>query len=243
MLYVACLVLAYFLGAIPTSYWIARRVAGIDLREHGSGNLGATNVFRTLGGRWGGLVLVLDMLKGAVPVLLMTALLAARTPHAPLPLHLPPDVLRIAAGFVAAIGHTLSPFVGWHGGKGISTTAGAFSVLAPYPLITVLVVWGIAFAFGRIVSLASLCAAIALPVAVAFFEWRSASFSKTIFGFTLVIVIWVLFKHRANIRRLADGTESQLREGRRGAAPRARGDDTDHADADGRRHTGRGHGA
>jgi len=220
VLYVGCLVLAYFLGAIPTSYWIARRVAGIDLREHGSGNLGATNVFRTLGGRWGGLVLFIDMLKGAVAVLLMTALLGARTAHAPLPLHLPPDVLRIAAGFVAAIGHTLSPFVGFHGGKGISTTAGAFSVLAPYPLITVLVIWGITFAFGRIVSLASLCATIALPAAVAFFEWRSESFSKTIFGFTLVIVIWVLFKHRANIRRLADGTESQLREGKH-AAPQS----------------------
>jgi glycerol-3-phosphate acyltransferase PlsY len=215
VLYVVCLVLAYFLGAIPTSYWIARRVAGIDLREHGSGNLGATNVFRTLGGWWGGLVLLLDMLKGAVPVLLMSLLLSTRTTHTPLPLHLPPDVLRITAGFVAAIGHTLSPFVGFHGGKGISTTAGAFAVLAPYPLITVLVVWGIAFAFARIVSLASLCATIVLPVAVAFFEWRSESFSKTIFGFTLVIVAWVLFKHRANIRRLADGTESQLREGKR----------------------------
>ena len=236
MLYVACLVLAYFLGAIPTSYWIARRVAGIDLREHGSGNLGATNVFRTLGGWWGGLVLLLDMLKGAVPVLLMSVLLDARTAHAPLPLHLPPDVLRIAAGFVAAIGHTLSPFVGFHGGKGISTTAGAFSVLAPYPLITVLVVWGIAFAFGRIVSLASLCSTIVLPVAVAFFEWRSESFSKTIFGFTLVIVVWVLFKHRANIRRLADGTESELREGKR-SSPQPPAPD---AGADERRRTAKG---
>ena len=219
MLYVACLLFAYGLGAIPVSWIVAKRVRGLDLRRHGSGNLGATNVFRTLGARWGVLVLVLDMIKGAVPVLVMTWLLAHRHTHGPLPLHTPEDVLRIAAAFVAAMGHTLSPFVSFHGGKGVATTAGAYFVLAPYPLLVALGVFGIAFAATRIVSLGSLCAAGVLPVAVAFFEWRSGNFSKTIFGFTFAICAWVLFKHRANIRRLVDGTETELRAAAPGDAP------------------------
>ncbi len=210
MLYVGCFVLAYALGAVPTAFLVARRVRGIDLRRHGSGNLGATNVFRTLGPWWGVLVLVLDMAKGALPVALMTALLAGRAPGVPLPLHIPPDVLRIAAGFAAAVGHTLSPFVGFHGGKGVATTAGAYAILAPYPILVGLAVFGLVFAFTRIVSLGSLSAAAALPVAVAFFEWRSEQFSKTIFGFTLVIAAWVIWKHRANIHRLQRGTEPPL---------------------------------
>jgi acyl phosphate:glycerol-3-phosphate acyltransferase len=220
VLYVACLLLAYCLGAIPTSWIVARRVAGIDLRHHGSGNLGATNVFRTLGARWGVLVLVLDMVKGAIPVLIMTWLLAHRHTHGPLPLHTPEDVLRIAAGFVAAMGHTLSPFLSFHGGKGVATTAGAYFVLAPYPILVACAVFGLVFALARIVSLASLAAAAVLPVAVAFFEWRSGDFSKTIFGFTLAIAAWVLWKHRANIRRLADGTEGELKAAPDGAAPK-----------------------
>lgn len=210
MLYVGCFLLAYALGAIPTAFLVARRVRGIDLRRHGSGNLGATNVFRTLGPWWGVLVLVLDMAKGALPVALMTALLAGRAPGDPLPLHIPPDVLRIAAGFAAAVGHTLSPFVGFHGGKGVATTAGAYAILAPYPILVGLAVFGLVFAFTRIVSLGSLSAAAVLPVAVAFFEWRSEQFSKTIFGFTLVIAAWVIWKHRANIHRLQRGTEQPL---------------------------------
>ena len=210
MLYVGCFLLAYFLGAIPTAYLVGRGVRGIDLRRHGSGNLGATNVFRTLGPRWGVTVLIADMAKGALPVLLMTWLLAGRAPGTPLPLHIPPDVLRIAAGFAAAVGHTLSPFVGFHGGKGVATTAGAYFVLVPYPTLVGLGVFGAVFAVTRIVSLGSLSAAAILPVAVAFFEWRSAQFSKTIFGFTLAIVTWVIWKHRANIRRLQEGTEEPL---------------------------------
>lgn len=210
MLYVGCFLLAYCLGAIPTAFLVARRVRGIDLRHHGSGNLGATNVFRTLGPWWGVLVLLLDMIKGAVPVLAMTLLLAGRDPAGTLPLHLPPDVLRIAAGFAAALGHTLSPFVGFHGGKGVATTAGAYAILAPYPILAGVAVFGVIFAFTRIVSLSSLSAAAVLPIAVAYFEWKSEQFSKTIFGFTLIIVAWVIWKHRANIRRLQDGSEKPL---------------------------------
>lgn len=210
MLLIACLVLSYFVGAIPTSFLIARRVKGLDLRRHGSGNLGATNVFRTVGAAWGVLVLLLDMAKGVLPVLAMTALVNAHPAGRPLPLHLPGDVLRVAAGLMAAVGHTLSPFVGFHGGKGVATTAGAYFVLAPYPTLTALAVFGIAFAVTRIVSLGSLCAAAVMPVAVAYFEWKSEGFSKTIFTLTLAVAAWVIWKHRANIHRLQTGTEKPL---------------------------------
>ncbi|MBU0743355.1 glycerol-3-phosphate 1-O-acyltransferase PlsY [bacterium] len=210
MLLILVLLLSYLLGAIPFSFIVAKRLRGIDLREHGSGNLGATNVFRTLGPWWGLLVLLLDMAKGAVAVLAMTAVTATWPGGQPTPLHLPPDLWRIFAGFVAALGHTLSPFVGFHGGKGVATTSGAFFVLAPYPTLVALGAFAIMMAITRIVSLGSIVAAIVLPIAVGYFELRSEQFSKTIFVFTLVICLWVLVKHRTNIKRLQAGTEKPL---------------------------------
>lgn len=210
MLLIIVLLLAYLIGAIPFSFMIAKRVRGIDLREHGSGNLGATNVFRTLGPWWGVLVLLLDMAKGAAAVLAMTAVISTWPEGQATPLHLPPDLWRIFAGFFASLGHTLSPFVGFHGGKGVATTCGAFFVLAPYPTLVALGAFAIMMAITRIVSLGSIVAAVVLPIAVGYFEFRSEQFSKTIFVFTLIICLWVLFKHRANIKRLHAGTEKPL---------------------------------
>jgi len=213
MLLIVCLLCCYLLGAIPFSFLVARTVKKIDLRQHGSGNLGATNIFRTLGAGWGVLVLFLDMAKGAAAVLLMSWLVSQWPPGAPTPLHLPPDIWRILAGFVAAFGHTFSLFMDFHGGKGVATTAGAYFILAPFPTLITTVVFAGVFAITRIVSLASLCAAAVLPVAVAFFEWQSPQFSKTIFVFTLIICAWVIHKHRANIKRLQQGTEQRLSAG------------------------------
>ncbi len=210
MLLFVCLLCCYLIGSIPFSFIVARRVKGIDLRHHGSGNLGATNIFRTLGPGWGLLVLFLDMAKGAGAVLLMSWLVSLWPQGEPTPLHFPPDVWRILAGFLAAFGHTFSPFVDFHGGKGVATTAGAFFILAPYATLAATVVFAGVFAVTRIVSLASLCAAAVLPLAVAYFEWHSPHFSKTITAFTLVICIWVIHRHRANIKRLIQGTEKQL---------------------------------
>lgn len=210
MMLILVLVFAYLLGAVPFSFIIARRLRGIDLREHGSGNLGATNVYRTMGPGWGVLCLLLDMAKGAGAVLAMTAVTSSWPEGQVTPLHLPPDLWRIFAGFVTALGHTLSPFVGFHGGKGVATTSGAFFVLAPYPTLCALGAFAIMMAVTRIVSLGSIVAAVVLPLAVGYFELRSEQFSKTIFVFTLIICIWVVVKHRANIRRLAAGTEKPL---------------------------------
>ena len=210
MLIIPILLLAYLLGAVPFSYLITRRVAGIDLRTQGSGNLGATNVFRTIGPGWGVLVLVLDMAKGVLAVLIMSLYTDTWAVGAHTPLNGTPDLWRILAGVAASLGHTLSPFVGFHGGKGVATTCGAYFVLAPYPILVALTAFGAVMAATRIVSLGSICAAAVLPVAVAFFELKSATFSYTIFYFTLGISAWVIFKHRANIRRLRSGTEQPL---------------------------------
>ncbi len=210
MEFIPVLIAAYLLGAIPFSFIIGKRVRGIDLRRHGSGNLGATNVFRNLGPWWGVLALALDMAKGALAVLLASVVVANWPEGRSLPLHLPGDLWRILAGFVAMMGHSLSPFVGFHGGKGVATTCGAYFVLAPYPMLATLVVFGVVMGVTRIVSAASLCAAAILPLAVAFFEYQSPQFSKTIFIFTLVICLWVVYRHRANIQRLQDGNEKPL---------------------------------
>lgn len=210
MLLILVLILAYLMGAIPFSYIAGRRLRGIDLREHGSGNLGATNVYRTLGPGWALPVLLLDMSKGAGAVLLMTLVTSSWPEGQVTPLHLPPDLWRIFAGFAAALGHTLSPFVGFHGGKGVATTAGAFFVLAPYPTLIATAVFAVMMGLTRIVSLGSITAAIVLALSVGYFELRSEQFSKTIFVFTLIICTWVVIKHRANIRRLAEGTERPL---------------------------------
>lgn len=222
MLLILCCVVAYLLGSIPFSFIIGKQVKGIDLREFGSGNLGATNVYRTLGPGWGGLCLFLDMAKGALAVALMTLLVANWPAHEATPLHLPPDLYRIFAGFLASIGHTFSPFVGFRGGKGVATTAGAFAVLEPFPILIALVVFVAVLLASRIVSLASIAAAAVLPIATFFFEYQSTTpFSKTLFVFTAIISLWVIFKHRGNIRRLSAGTEEAFI-----GAPSRRLDDT-----------------
>lgn len=210
MLIILFLVIAFFLGSIPFSFIIGKRVKGIDLRDHGSGNLGSTNVFRNLGPGWGAVCLLLDMAKGAAAVALMTWLVNQWPEGQTTPFHITPDLFRIIAGFLASMGHTFSPFVDFHGGKGVATTGGAFAVLQPYAILATVVMFALVFLVTRIVSLASIVAAIVLPLAVIFFEWQSLETSKTIVIFTFAISIWVIFKHRANIGRLRDGTEGQL---------------------------------
>jgi glycerol-3-phosphate acyltransferase PlsY len=210
MLLILFLIIAFGLGSIPFSFIIGKRVKGIDLREHGSGNLGATNVFRNLGPWWGGLCLFLDMAKGAAAVGLMTWLVSTWPEGQATPFRITPDLFRIFAGVVASLGHTFSPFVNFHGGKGVATTAGAFAVLEPLAILVTTVSFLSVFLTTRIVSVASIAAAAILPWAVIFFEWRSLDTSKTLIWFTFIICGWVIFKHRGNIARLREGTEGQV---------------------------------
>ncbi len=209
MLLILFLILAFGLGSIPFSFIIAKQVKGIDLRHHGSGNLGATNVFRTLGSGWGSLCLFLDMAKGAAAVGLMTWLVSTWPEGQATPFHITPDLFRIFAGTAAALAHTFSPFVNFHGGKGVATTAGAFAVLEPLAVLVAVAAFLLMFLVTRIVSVGSIASAVTLPWAVVFFERRSLETSKTLIVFAFIVCGWVVFKHRANILRLRDGTEGQ----------------------------------
>lgn len=205
------LIAAYLLGSIPFSLIIGRRVKGIDLRQHGSGNLGATNVYRTLGPGWGGFCLLLDMAKGVAAVIVTTLIVGAWPPETAMPLRLTGDMFRILAGILAILGHSFSPFAGFKGGKGIATSFGVFLVLEPYPVLLAFGVFLAVFFATRIVSLGSLSAAAVFPWAVLLFEIRSPKpFSKTLIVFSFLVAGLVVWRHRENIGRLRTGTEKVL---------------------------------
>jgi glycerol-3-phosphate acyltransferase PlsY len=188
------LVLAYLVGATPTSYLVARLVYGVDLRNHGSGNLGATNVFRVLGWRAAVPVGLFDVAKGWAP-----AALFPRWDQAPEP------EWALAYGAAAIVGHVFSVFVRFRGGKGVATSAGVFTALAPWATLAALVVWVAAVAASRIVSLGSLLAAVTLPVAV---YWTDEP--MVTFWLAVGLAIFVIYAHRSNIGRLVRGEENRF---------------------------------
>jgi len=192
---------AYLVGGIPFSYLAGKLSRGIDLREHGSGNLGASNTYRILGGKIALVVLVLDIAKGLLPVILARPWDVGGLE----PYH------QLAAAIGAILGHLFSPYLRFSGGKGIATSAGAFAGLAPWAFACAMIVFGIVFTLRKIVSLASLSAAVTLPIAVYFtsFVGLAPSHATVLWGSVLIMVV-VIVKHRGNIRRLLDGTEPRL---------------------------------
>jgi glycerol-3-phosphate acyltransferase PlsY len=201
---------AYLLGAIPTSYLVARAVRGVDLREFGSRSLGATNLYRLLG--WGGAVPValFDVAKGAGPVLLWLSVGGGSAWWA------------LAIGSAAVLGHVFSPFVRFRGGKGVATAAGVFLAYLPGAIGADALVWtGLVVGTGY-VSVGSVSAAVAFPVLVAvLYPSRPEGLWAA-----LAVALFVIFNHRSNLRRLMAGTEARF--GRRGkAAPDAGGPGTE----------------
>jgi acyl phosphate:glycerol-3-phosphate acyltransferase len=200
------LVLGYVLGSIPASYLAGRWSKGIDLREQGSGNLGATNAFRTLG-IWVAIpVFICDLGKGALAVWLAFHFLPQ--------LGFAPDLVALLAAVGAVLGHSFSPFVGFHGGKGVATASGAFLTLAPWAMIPALVVWLTLLLSTRIMSVASIAGAIVLPVNLVMVEWLLRSPDRPLRVASMVVVVilgaWVVMRHRSNLQRLRDGTEKGL---------------------------------
>jgi len=200
----ACLVLAYVLGSTPFSYFAGRLLRGIDLREHGSGNLGATNVYRTLGATAAMTVLVLDAAKGAIPVLFFPTLAGVEGVWWP-----------VAFGVTAIVGH-VRPYGGMFrgGGKGVATASGVFAALAPIPFAASFVTFVGVVATTRYVSLGSMLGAAALAATVVIREGPAAPMSFV----AVAIGGFVVWTHRANIGRLRRGEESRL--GRPGGVPR-----------------------
>jgi glycerol-3-phosphate acyltransferase PlsY len=189
--------ISYLLGSIPAALIAGRWMRGIDLREFGSGNLGATNVYRVLGLKSALAVFAFDVLKGLVPVLLFPRL----TPG------VPSVVTPILYGVGAIVGHIRPIYLrGQGGGKGVATATGVFFALAPVPMILAVSVWIAVFALTRFVSLASMFAAGALPAAVAI--WYGSS--NWLFAGSAAVSLFVAWTHRKNIERLSLGTEPRI---------------------------------
>lgn len=192
---------AFLLGSIPTGYLVAR-AKGIDIRQHGSGNIGATNVFRTVGKPLGILVFVADALKGFLAVFAAGRVAEGGT--------LGGEWLVIAAAVAVIAGHNYTPWLGFKGGKGIATSAGVLLALMPVAVAAMTAVWFSLFSLTRYVSVASIGAAAALPVAV-WILWQSETGGNgPLFGFSLVISALAIWRHRSNIERLRQGTESRF---------------------------------
>lgn len=190
---------AYLVGAFPTSYVASRYGAGIDLRQHGSRNLGATNVYRVLGWRYAIPVGLVDVAKGAVPV--FAARSATDLPWLP-----------VAVGAAAVVGHVFSVFVGFHGGKGVATAAGVVLALAPLALAVSAAVWLVLLTTTGYMSVASLAGAVSFPIAVRFTP--SEPYALWV---GVALAAFIVYTHRANIRRLLAGTENRFGRGRVGA--------------------------
>ena len=189
---------AFVLGSIPTGYLVAR-AKGVDIRQHGSGNIGATNVFRTLGKPLGVLVFFADALKGFGAVWLASRFGDASA------------WTGIVAAVAAIAGHNYTPWLGFKGGKGIATSAGVLLALMPWAVLAIAVVWVVVFKVSRYVSLASISAAAALPVAVGALWYAGCGGNGPLLGFAVVISALAIWRHRSNIERLRAGTESRFK--------------------------------
>jgi glycerol-3-phosphate acyltransferase PlsY len=196
--------LGYLFGSFPAGY-IAGRLAGVDVRSLGSGNIGATNVLRVLGKRWGYAVFFVDAFKGFAAVRLtffFVKYLPAAQPYA--------EYFAILTAVMCIVGHTCPVWLGFKGGKGVATSAGALFGLMPMALLFVFLVWVIVFETTRYVSMASIVAAISLPVVVGLFlRWNFLE-GRALFYFSVVIALLVVWRHRSNFSRLLNGTEQRF---------------------------------
>ncbi len=199
-----CLIaFAYFCGALPFGYW-AGRMKGIDIRKHGSGNIGATNVLRVLGKGVGIPVFLLDILKGAIPVMLAEWVMEKY--YGPSPA----TYTAILCAVAAVLGHTYTFWLGFKGGKGVATSAGVLVGLSPWALVIALAAWIITLVVTRYVSLASIVAAIVLPIAMAVMMTVQGRWNTAMFIFGLLAGFLVVIRHRSNIQRIIRGTESRM---------------------------------
>ena len=204
IIYIVAALGAYFVGSVPWAFIIGK-INGIDIREHGSGNVGATNVRRTLGKKWGIACFFLDFLKGFLPVFVLNMLVSHNI--------IPKTVLAavIAAAF-SVVGHMWPVFLKFKGGKGVSTIAGILLAVAPLSLLTAGGMWALVFYSSRYVSLASIIAAAVLPVSAFLFSHYKIGGEVPMPSLIMLasLSLLVIFRHRSNIKRLLNGTESRF---------------------------------
>ncbi|HQY11311.1 MAG TPA: glycerol-3-phosphate 1-O-acyltransferase PlsY [Ferruginibacter sp.] len=195
------IILAYLIGSIPTALIVSKRFFGVDIRDYGSGNMGATNTFRVLGSRYGTLVMAVDILKGMVAVGLYTFI----------PFYMQNELERtnfmIGLGLAAVAGHIFPVFAGFRGGKGVATLFGMILAVQPVIAISCTGVFLLVLYLTRYVSLSSILAAIALPICVLWI-WNEHEVLYRIFA--LLVAVLVLFTHQKNIGRILRGVESRI---------------------------------
>lgn len=198
---IASVLIAYLLGSIPTSVWWGRAFHGVDVRQHGSRNAGATNTFRVLGLRAGIPVLFIDILKGFLPVRILPNFTGLQPDTAPW------MWFRVALVGAAVIGHLYPVFASFKGGKGVATSLGGVLAVHPGAAAICVIVFAVVFFLSRYVSLGSLCAALAFPLAVVIIY---KEFSPVKIGFAVALCLLVFYTHRENILRLIRGQENRM---------------------------------
>jgi len=190
--------IGYFCGSIPTAYWIGRFFYRLNIFEHGSKNMGATNVFRVLGKKPGIVTLLIDIAKGALPVIIVRQIM----PHNP--------TLAFTAAAAAMAGHTLSFWVRFKGGKGVATGLGVFLALATKASLCSLLLFLITLGVSGMVSLGSIIAAAALPFFIYWFEELGPAYNSYITIFSTAVAVFVIYRHKANMQRIFKGEEATV---------------------------------
>ncbi|MEJ6643147.1 MAG: glycerol-3-phosphate 1-O-acyltransferase PlsY [Akkermansiaceae bacterium] len=197
--------LGFLLGSIPFGL-ILGKLKGIDIREHGSGNIGATNVFRTLGKKIGITCLLLDFMKGFIPVLIAIKL----TPH-----NTHGQTIEVVTALAAILGHNYSPWIAFKGGKGIATSGGALMALMPVGVLLLIIIFIVVTKLTKYVSIGSIATAVSLPLVFLLGsslhgKFPNGDWNKPLFVFCLIAGALAVWKHRANIARLRAGTEHRI---------------------------------
>lgn len=205
LLIITAIIISYLIGSVPTGYLFGKLSRGIDIRNFGSGNVGATNAWRVLGKKTGVLVLLIDLLKGVLPVVLVADFFLSRG------IDISPEAFRLILALSCISGHNWTVFLKFKGGKGVATTLG---VLIGLSLVTddfakifglVIFVWLVVFLISRMVSLASISAGISFPVWSFIFKMPYA-----ILLFSFLTAVLIILRHRSNLRRIIRGEESRL---------------------------------
>jgi acyl phosphate:glycerol-3-phosphate acyltransferase len=205
LVFAAVALVSYLLGSIPAGY-IAGRIAGIDIRHAGSGNIGATNVTRVLGKRYGYPVFIVDFLKGLMAVSL-SILIEKRAQ----PISAPTELFGIVAAISSVIGHAFPVWLSFKGGKGVATSMGALFGLMPFMALIGIAVWVITFEVTRYVSVASMTAALAVPISISILMPLKQTGGAVLLYFSICLAALVIFRHRSNLSRLVRGTEPRFK--------------------------------
>jgi len=192
---------AYLLGSIPTAIWVGKRFYGLDVREHGSKNAGATNTFRVLGKKPGIIVLTVDVLKGLLAVILPQLVLDSNLSHNEM------MNIKIVASIMVILGHVFPLFAGFKGGKGVATSLGVIFALQPVAAFVCLGIFLAVFLAFHFVSLGAIITAISFPLLITF-VFKEESISLIVFAF--LIGVAVVLTHKKNIKRLIDGCENKM---------------------------------